>query len=124
MHAQRTMTSTIRGTYKSIGKSSRTVESVVKVLAIVAHLTPHDEALEALREAGRRAVPLGERAHDLRVVHDERRVHALRLDELADELVEQTRRGARRRAFDFVLDADGVELAHGLCGGEHAFQCA
>ena len=87
---------------------------MVKVFVVVAHLTPHDEALEALREAGRRAVPLGERAHDLRVVHDERRVHALHLDVLADELVEQTRRGARRRALDFVLDADGVKLSHGL----------
>lgn len=79
------------------------------------HLSAHHEALEALGEAWRRAMPLGEWAHDLRVVHDERRVYALRLDKLADQLVEQSRRCARRRAIDAVRHADGVELARCLC---------
>ncbi len=39
--------------------------------------------------------PLGQRRHELRVVADEGGVEALRLEELAHELVQQTRCGLR-----------------------------
>ena len=54
----------------------------------------------------KRRAPLGERAHELRVVADERGVDALRLEELAHELVQQAARRLRRRALHAVLRAE------------------
>ena len=50
------------------------------------------------------------------MVADERRVDALRLEELADELVEQPRRRLRRRALHVVLRAEVDEERARLLG--------
>jgi hypothetical protein len=49
--------------------------------------------------------PLGQRAHELRVVADEGWVDALLLQEFAHQLVQQARGRLRRRAVDVVLGA-------------------
>src|SRR5690606_13742875 len=55
-------------------------EGVVELAEGVAELHPHGHRLEALDEARARAVPLGQRAYHLGVVHDERRADDVRLD--------------------------------------------
>ena len=52
---------------------------VVQLRVRVCKLLLAAESLEALRETGDLAVPLGQRRHDLRVLSDERRVDARRL---------------------------------------------
>mmetsp|Transcript_8923 Transcript_8923/g.24044 ORF Transcript_8923/g.24044 Transcript_8923/m.24044 type:complete len:656 (-) Transcript_8923:29-1996(-) len=81
-------------------------DRVIQLRIRVGDLLGVDEQLEPLRHARQVAVPLGQRRHDLRVVADEGGVDALRLEELAHKLVEQPRRGLRRRAVHVVLGAE------------------
>lgn len=67
------------------------------------------EQLEALCQALLRAMPFGQRTHQLRMVDDEAGADALRLKELADKLVNQTGGRTGVRALDVLLDAELVE---------------
>ena len=101
-------------------------ERAVQLGVRVAELLLVDEELESLGEARVAAVPLGERGHDARVVHDERRVDAVGLDVVADERVEHPRDSVRLgqlnlRLLDEVLqerqEAVVVEVVReGLAG--------
>ena len=82
---------------------------VVELGVGVADLAAVDKQLEALSHPWLVPVPLGQRAHRLRVVADEARIHELALEELAHELVQQARRGPGRGALDAALDAEPVE---------------
>merc|ERR1719261_1950259 len=83
---------------------------VVQLRVRVADLLAVHEELEALRDAGLRAVPLRERRHDLRVLRDEDRLREdAVLDEVPAELVQEARAGARGLALDVMLHADLVQ---------------
>jgi hypothetical protein len=97
------------GQARLLGKVLALHTRVVQLGVGVADLLAADEELEPLGHADERAVRLGERRHDLGVLGDEGRVQALRLEELAHELVEQARRRARRGALDALGDAERVE---------------
>jgi hypothetical protein len=84
----------------------------------IAYLALADEELKALSHSRSRSVALGEGRHHLRVVQYESRVHAILLEEVPDELVNQTSNRARRRAFDVVLLAESLEES-GHLGGLH-----
>ena len=62
------------------------VERIVQLGVSVADLLGSDESLEPLAKTRSGSMTLGQGRHDLRVSDDERRVDALVLDELADEL--------------------------------------
>ncbi|KAJ6256208.1 Ubiquitin carboxyl-terminal hydrolase [Drechslerella dactyloides] len=79
------------------------IEGVVQLgVGVYDFLLAH-ECLEALTETALIAMVLGERGHHLRVSGDEGRRNTRLLDELADELVQHTRVGQRRRALDLEL---------------------
>ena len=59
---------------------------VIQLSVGIHHLLLADEELKALCEARNGAVPLGEWAHDLRVVGDEGRADTLHLDEVTNQL--------------------------------------
>lgn len=108
------------------------VEGVVQLGVGIGNLLLADEHLEALAQTLLIAVVLGERAHHLRMVEDEGRVDAGRLDELARQLVDHARVGERRRALDVHLLAQPLQELVGLLGVQlivrrellagHAFQ--
>jgi len=79
------------------------------------------------RGRGARRAPLGQRRHEARVVADEGGVAALALQQLADQLVQQARGRARRRAVDAALRAlraracsRRAQAANAAAGGSQA----
>ena len=64
------------------------------------------EDLETLAETWALSVSLGQRRHDLRVANDERWVDALRFDEFAYELIDESGICSWFRAINVVLDAE------------------
>jgi hypothetical protein len=91
-------------------------EGVVELSVGIAELVVLDEELESLSESGLAAVVLGERRHGLRVLGDEGGVEALRLEEAADQLVNEPDGRARVRAVDLVQLALLVEERLSLLG--------
>lgn len=89
-------------------------DGVVQLSVGVGELGVVHEQLEALAHARLAAVVLGERRHDGGVITDEGGVAAQRLHEVLHELIEETRRGERRRALDAQLLALGEEEIIGL----------
>ena len=90
-------------------------DRVVELGVGVCKLLVHCKELEAFGEAGRVAMPLGERAHNLWVAREVGRVDESALEELADELVEEARTCARLRTLHLVLARDAIELITRLC---------
>jgi hypothetical protein len=78
---------------------------IVQLGVRIANLSGIHKHLEALGQARDVSVILRQRGHDLRMIDDERRIDAGDLDELSDQLVQQTRRGLRWRAMHVVLSA-------------------
>jgi hypothetical protein len=89
-------------------------EGVVELGVGIAELVVFDEELEPLGEAGLAAVVLGERRHRLWVLDDEGGIQALRLEEAADQLVDESEGGSGVRAVDLVLLALLIEEHLGL----------
>lgn len=82
---------------------------VVQLSVSIAELASSAEKLETLGEMRGVTMPLGEGRHDLRVIHDEGGGDALRLNELTDELIEETVSGLGRRALNVELSAKLLE---------------
>lgn len=84
-------------------------EGIVELGVGVAELVVFDEEFEPLGEAGLAAVVFGERRHRLRVLDDEGGVQALRLEEAAHQLVDESDGGSGVGAVHLVLLALLVE---------------
>mmetsp|Transcript_67809 Transcript_67809/g.78809 ORF Transcript_67809/g.78809 Transcript_67809/m.78809 type:complete len:289 (-) Transcript_67809:322-1188(-) len=78
-------------------------KGIVQLRVCIAELLLVHKQLKSLRQTQVRAVPLGQRAHDTRVVANERWVRALRLQVVSDEGIKETRRGERGVALHLVL---------------------
>ena len=78
---------------------SFTVKKIM-TLAVIARLQR-----KGMQGVWHRGALLGQRRHEPRVVADERGVDALALQQLPDQLVQQARGGARRRALHAALRA-------------------
>ncbi|CAF3599373.1 unnamed protein product [Fusarium graminearum] len=94
------------------------VEGIVQLGVSVGDLLLAHESLESLAQTGDLTVVLGERAHDLRVASDERRVDTLLLDELANQLVNHAGVSQRRCALQVHLLKDILEELVGLLSVE------
>src|SRR4051812_9036275 len=88
---------------------------VIQLRVRVANLATRNEHLEALRQPRRSAMILGQWRHDLRVIGDKGGGDAVRLNEVANELVEQPRVCQRRAAFDIVLLALHLQELRRCC---------
>mmetsp|Transcript_12080 Transcript_12080/g.36647 ORF Transcript_12080/g.36647 Transcript_12080/m.36647 type:complete len:577 (+) Transcript_12080:163-1893(+) len=76
---------------------------IVQLSVGITQFTTVHEEFETFRESGCTAVPLGQWAHELRVIGDEGGVDALGLDYLADEAVQQTIGGVGQLHLDLEL---------------------
>lgn len=80
-------------------------------------LLEHEE-FESLGASLLGSVRLGQRRHDLRVLANEHGRDGLRLQEVPDELVEQSGGRARLGAVDIVLDRERLQELVGLVAGQ------
>ena len=89
---------------------------VIQLRVCIGDFLRSNEGLETLTQTRDVAMALREGRHDLGMSDDERRVHTLRLDVLANELVNQTVRGAWLAAVDVVLCTQVTEPLTCLLG--------
>jgi len=67
------------------------LERIVQLSECVSEFVVVDEELESLSHIGLSAVILSKRGHNLRMLHDESWILTVNFQEVADELVDQTR---------------------------------
>lgn len=95
-------------------------DRVVQLGEAVAHLLAADDQLEALDEPRLRAVFFCERRHLLRVVGDEGRLNELRLDELAEDFIDDLAAADLGIEFESQIFRDVAELFFRFAANFHA----